>query len=321
MQQFAWSSHCELPAYADDMRSSIFALWALTPTGSVPLAIHMLSFAISHAQRQLPLALSADLAHSDESVLVANLAALASHALDILLNYRQFQEHVAYHHEQLKALSAGAPASASQALDSDRSAEYCSPHSPWDDMPALTHNLVQFMLQLDECASGIQVSMCNLVLRLVLSGIRSMHLQRVEESMSYLVILLDRHPSLAAASGQLSFRSTNHTCSGGCALSQKAFAVLGYIYEAFMFSEEQTGPSLSVIEPSALLENATTPARGLEQHAGSSEMRDNIGVLYIRVLQRYRGLLEPTCSGAFVGASDEPRQQLEPSREEREHFG
>ncbi|KAJ2565758.1 hypothetical protein GGH95_004483, partial [Coemansia sp. RSA 1836] len=142
MQQFAWSSHCELPAYADDMRSSIFALWALTPTGSVPLAIHMLSFAISHAQRQLPLALSADLAHSDESVLVANLAALASHALDILLNYRQFQEHVAYHHEQLKALSAGAPASASQALDSDRSAEYCSPHSPWDDMPALTHNLV-----------------------------------------------------------------------------------------------------------------------------------------------------------------------------------
>ncbi|KAJ2864991.1 hypothetical protein GGH94_002533 [Coemansia aciculifera] len=321
VQYLAWSSFHDQPTYADDVRNSIFALWALTPTGSVPLSIRLLSLVIAHAQSQVSIALPVEAIRPDESVLAGNLAALASHVLDVLLNYRQFQEYVAYHHEQLKALSAGAPASASQALDSDRSTEYRSPHSPWDDMPVLAHSLAQFMLQLDECATSFQAPMCNLILRLVLSGIRSMHLQRVEESMSYLIMLLDRHPSLAAATGQSATQTTNHSCSGGCALSQKAFAVLGYIHEAFMFAEEQAGSAQSVAGPATISANVSQMANNSEQQTGSDEAQDNIGVLYLRVFQCYRGFLGTACSSAFVGGGDKSGQQSNLSREEQDHFG
>ncbi|KAJ2490685.1 hypothetical protein IWW37_002972 [Coemansia sp. RSA 2050] len=315
VQRFAWCSFHDQAAYADDMRNSIFALWALTPTGSVPLAIRLLSLVISHAQSQMSTMLPA------ESILTGNLVALSSHVLDILFNYRQFQEYVAYHHEQLKALSAGVPASALQALDDDRSTEYRSPHSPWDDTPVLTHDLAQFMLQLGGSSTGLQAPMCNLILRLVLSGIRSMHLQRVEESMSYLIMILDRHPSLAATTNQLAAHTTSVSCIGGCALSQRAFAVLGYIYEAFMFAEEQAGLTQSIAAPSTLPTSADPLASNSEQQAGPDKLRDNIGALYLRVFQCYRSLLGTTCSNAFVGAGDEAGQRSSPSHDELKHFG
>ncbi|KAJ2416874.1 hypothetical protein GGI10_000651 [Coemansia sp. RSA 2530] len=314
VQQFAWCSFHDQAAYADDMRNSIFALWALTPTGSVPLAIRLLSLVISHAQSEMTTMLPA------ESALTGNLATLSSHVLDILFNYRQFQEYVAYHHEQLKALSAGASASAVQALDGDHSAEYRSPHSPWDDTPGLTHSLAQFMLQLDESSSSLQAPMCNLILRLVLSGIRSMHLQRVEESMAYLIVILDRHPSLAAATSQSTVHTTSVSCTGGCALSQKAFAVLGYIYEAFMFAEEQAGLSQSTAALPSLPTSVDPLANSPEQLAGSDELRDNIGALYLRVFQCYRGFLGTTCSSAFASAGDKVEQQSSPPRDELKHF-
>ncbi|KAJ2819469.1 hypothetical protein GGI24_004777, partial [Coemansia furcata] len=297
------------------MRNSIFALWALTPTGSVPLAIRLLSLVIAHAQSQMSMASPVGDIHPDESALVDNLVALASHVLDILLNYRQFQEYVAYHHEQLKALSAGSVVSTSQALDGDRNSEYRSPHSPWDDTPVLSHSLAQFMLQLDECATGLQSPMCNLILRLVLSGIRSMHLQRVEESMSYLIVLLDRHPSLANAAGQSAAQASSHYCSGGCSLSQKAFAVLGYIHEAFMFSEEQAG------SPQSVAGSAVKPTGDSEQQAGPDQARDNIGALYLRVFQCYRGFLGPACSSAFVESGDKSGLLPDVSRDELKHLG
>ncbi|KAJ2381188.1 hypothetical protein H4S02_006325, partial [Coemansia sp. RSA 2611] len=283
VQQFAWCSFHDQAAYADDMRNSIFALWALTPTGSVPLAIRLLSLVISHAQSEMTTILPA------ESALTGNLATLSSHVLDILFNYRQFQEYVAYHHEQLKALSAGASASALQALDGDHSAEYRSPHSPWDDTPGLTHSLAQFMLQLDESSSSLQAPMCNLILRLVLSGIRSMHLQRVEESMAYLIVILDRHPSLAAAT-------------------------------TFMFAEEQAGLSQSTAALPSLPTSVDPLANSPEQLAGSDELRDNIGALYLRVFQCYRGFLGTTCSSAFASAGDKVEQQSSPPRDELKHF-
>ncbi|KAJ2449986.1 hypothetical protein EV183_004577 [Coemansia sp. RSA 2336] len=203
------------PDYADQINRAIVALWALTPTGSLPLAVQLLSQVISRAALQL----NESAGHSREWL--QNACLLSQHVLDMLFNYRQFQEYVAYHHEQLKLLSTTAGQSGVRATED----VYHSQHSPWDDIPQLARDLSEFMLLLN--ARG--VPMCLQMLRLAVSGIRSMHIQRVDESLHYLLRLLEQHSS----------QSTVFCCSGNCGIAEQSLAVLGYVHEAFIFAREQ----------------------------------------------------------------------------------
>ncbi|KAJ1868060.1 hypothetical protein LPJ78_000557 [Coemansia sp. RSA 989] len=203
------------PDYADQINRAIVALWALTPTGSLPLAVQLLSQIISRATVQL----NESTRHSREWL--QNVCLLSQHVLDMLFNYRQFQEYVAYHHEQLKLLSTIAGQGEVRAAED----VYHSQHSPWDDIPQLARDLSEFMLLLNTRGAP----MCLRILRLTVSGIRSMHIQRVEESLHYLLRLLEQH----------SLQSPMFCCSGNCGIAEQPLAVLGYVHEAFMFAREQ----------------------------------------------------------------------------------
>ncbi|KAJ1946338.1 hypothetical protein GGF37_001230, partial [Kickxella alabastrina] len=242
IQTVAWSQFRSRTNYADHLHRSIVMLWAHTPTGSVPLAVQLFSRVIARARSQLsPVMEPAGGVHTSEWVLPQNLAAFASNVLDTLLNYRQFQEYVAYYHEQLKAPSSGPAPNVMQKFYGERDTVYRSQNSPWDDTPELTRDLAEFMLQLSEYEASLKMPMCGEILRLVLSGVRSMNMQRVEESLSLLIRLLEQHPSMRAGprSSETSFASGN-VCRGTCSISHLAFATLGYIHEAYMFTEDQT---------------------------------------------------------------------------------
>ncbi|KAJ2847470.1 hypothetical protein IWW36_003842, partial [Coemansia brasiliensis] len=205
------------PGYADQINQSIVAFWALTPTGSLPLAVQLLSQIIARATSQLQ-----EITKMHSPAWLQNMCLFSQHVLDMLFNYRQFQEYVAYHHEQLKLLST----TAGQCGIRENEDVYHSQHSPWDDIPQLARDLSEFMLLLNTLGAP----MCLQILRLTVSGIRSMHIQRVEESLHYLLRLLEQH----------SFQNTMLSCcSGNCGTAEKSLAVLGYVHEAFMFVQEQ----------------------------------------------------------------------------------
>ncbi|KAJ2715225.1 hypothetical protein H4R19_001315 [Coemansia spiralis] len=266
-----FAEHCfaSTPDHASRVHRSIVALWALTPTGSLPLAVRLLSRILSRVQFRLREEQQQQVqqqeqqqvqqqqpegavqarrhtarrsAQAGESLLADNLCRFAGFVLDMLLNYRQFQEYVAYHHDDLRALSESASlAAAAGPARTERDAAYNGQHSPWDDMPALVRELADLMLELGASDARSQSRLCSQTLRLVVSGVRSMRLEQVAESLRYLVLLLERHPGLAGSGGPL-----HSACDDGCILGQKVLAVLGYVHEAYMFSEEQMEPGDSI---------------------------------------------------------------------------
>ncbi|KAJ2822998.1 hypothetical protein IWW50_003976, partial [Coemansia erecta] len=288
IQMLAWNFFSVRPEYASKVHRAIVALWALTPTGSVPLATRILSLILAQAHSQLQSASDMRRTRTGEWPLPQNLNLFASYALDMLFNYRQFQEYVAYHHEELKTLSASASA-ATGVPAAERDAVYHSQHSPWDDMPALTHDLIELMLELNSFSTHLRTPMCSQILRLAVSGIRSMHLQRVEESLHYLIRLLEQHPAIADSSmAQLPPPAFGHICPGGCTISQQTFAVLGYVHEAFMFAQEQAGS-----------ETPRTDQRGEANNASGSTGEhawENIGRQYMVIFQCYRAHISSACS-------------------------
>ncbi|KAJ1735128.1 hypothetical protein LPJ61_000722 [Coemansia biformis] len=283
------------PDRASRVHRSVIELWALSPTGSLPLVTRLLSRMLPRARlrhqqqrlqrqqrqkQQLERAQHAQQhptprdAQPGEWALSQNLHRFAVFVLDMLLNYRQFQEYVACHHEELRALSASASVAAAAVPGrAERDAAYHGQHSPWDDMPSLVRELAELMLELGTSDAHARTPLCGQTLRLVVSGIRSMHLLRVEESLRYLVRLLERHPSLAGSLGASPARSTGSVCEGSCAVEQQTLAVLGYAHEAFMFSEEQAEPD--------------HPRSGHGDDAGSmgSSCRDSIGRQYMAAFQ------------------------------------
>ncbi|KAJ2160579.1 hypothetical protein GGF46_002175, partial [Coemansia sp. RSA 552] len=275
-----------MPDYADKVHRNIVSLWALTPTGSVPLAVRLLTLVLAQARDML--ASDPKQGPAGDWVLGQNLQQFATHALDVLFNYRQFQEYVAYHHEYLKALSVSTAAAAAAAAASpdERETVYHSQHSPWDDMAGLARDLVEFMLELDSARSS--PPMCTHILRLAVSGIRSMDLQRVEESLHYLIQLLERHPFLADDSLGSPPEAFGRVCTGSCAIAQRSFAVLGYVHEAFMFADEQA--SSSTVQPA----KSDGDVDGDTASAGSLAC-DSISRQYMVVLQCYRAYLCTAC--------------------------
>ncbi|KAJ2561203.1 hypothetical protein GGH12_004184 [Coemansia sp. RSA 1822] len=273
--------------YANKVHRMIVALWALTPTGSVPLAVRLLSLILSQAHDQLQSAPDMRQPQTSEWPLPHNLYLFALHALDMLFNYRQFQEYVAYHHEQLKALSASVSATTNIPSD-ERDGVYHSQHSPWDDMPELTRDLIEFMLELNRFGAYLRGPMCAHVLRLAVSGIRSMHLQRVKDSLHYLIRLLEQHPAQIDSTLASSSASIGCVCSGNCTIAQQTFAVLGYVHEAFMFAREQAGTE-------------TPRVYQRDEASSSSSYSDNvhawesIGQQYMVILQCYRAHINSTC--------------------------
>ncbi|KAJ2641244.1 hypothetical protein GGH99_008954, partial [Coemansia sp. RSA 1285] len=135
-------------------------------------------------------------AHVLDWVLTQNLESFVQDALDLLFNYRQFQEYIAHNHDQLKTMSTVSQPSGPRVSIDDHDIVYHSQHSPWDDTPELTRAIVDFMFCLDQCGSGLRAPMCNHILRLVISGIRSVKMEHVEESLKSLARVLDYHPYL-----------------------------------------------------------------------------------------------------------------------------
>ncbi|KAJ2079660.1 hypothetical protein H4R24_003630 [Coemansia sp. RSA 988] len=270
------------PEYAKHMHQAVVTLWALTPTGSVPLAVQLLSMVMDQARMQL--ADISDMLHPavGEWVLPHSLALLSSLALDILLNYRQFQEYVAYHHENLKVLSVSSSPAAKKSFISERDAAYQSQHSPWDGMPELTRSLAEFMLELGTYNMHLPQPICEQILCLAVSGIRSAQLQRVEETLHLLVQLLQRHPSLADASLGSPRESFGPVCRGDCVVAQRSLAVLGYVHEAFMFAQEQ-------------VDQQTHSNEHMAEGCARASVCENIGRQYMVVFQCLRAHLYAKC--------------------------
>ncbi|KAJ2726135.1 hypothetical protein GGI07_000774 [Coemansia sp. Benny D115] len=290
MQTAAWSLFHTRVNYAEQLHHSIILLWALTPTGSISLAISTVSRVLAQMQSQLPAVVDAiESAPATDWTLVQNLVSFSSSVLDMLLNYHQFQEYIAYHHEQLKALSAGASMSTLPVSRSERDKVYRSQNSPWDDTPDLARGLAEFMLQVGEHEASLRMPLCGETLRLILSGVRSMDMRRVEESLSFLIRLLCRHPSLGMKmrASDMSSAQNSHICQGVCGISQLTFATLGYIHEAYMFTDEQNE-----------LDSEPTLSSKSEQSA----VRDRIGELYLLVVQCYQAYLGKSCAGIFGSA-------------------
>ncbi|KAJ2526742.1 hypothetical protein IWW43_006230, partial [Coemansia sp. RSA 1935] len=273
--------------YANKVHRIVVALWALTPTGSVPLAVQLISLILSQAHDQLQAASDMRQPQTSEWPLPHNLYMFALHALDMLFNYRQFQEYVAYHHEQLKALSASASATVNIPSD-ERDGVYHSQHSPWDDMPELTRDLIEFMLELNRFSAYLRGPMCAHVLRLAVSGIRSMHLQRVKDSLHYLIRLLEQHSAQVDSTMASSSAPIGCVCSGNCTISQHTFAVLGYVHEAFMFAREQAGAETPRVYQHS--EASSTSSCSDRVHAWES-----IGQQYMVIFQCYRAHISSTC--------------------------
>ncbi|KAJ2280686.1 hypothetical protein GGH14_002265, partial [Coemansia sp. RSA 370] len=273
--------------YASKVHRIVVALWALTPTGSVPLAVQLISLILSQAHDQLQAASDMRQPQTSEWPLPHNLYMFALHALDMLFNYRQFQEYVAYHHEQLKALSASASATVNIPSD-ERDGVYHSQHSPWDDMPELTRDLIEFMLELNRFSAYLRGPMCAHVLRLAVSGIRSMHLQRVKDSLHYLIRLLEQHSAQVDSTMASSSAPIGCVCSGNCTISQHTFAVLGYVHEAFMFAREQAGAETPRVYQHS--EASSTSSCSDRVHAWES-----IGQQYMVIFQCYRAHISSTC--------------------------
>ncbi|KAJ2502257.1 hypothetical protein GGH96_001192 [Coemansia sp. RSA 1972] len=273
--------------YANKVHRIIVALWALTPTGSVPLAVRLISLILSQAHDQLQAASDMRQPQTSEWPLPHNLYMFALHALDMLFNYRQFQEYVAYHHEQLKALSASASATTNIPPD-ERDGVYHSQHSPWDDMPELTRDLIEFMLELNRFSAYLRGPMCAHVLRLAVSGIRSMHLQRVKDSLHYLIRLLELHSAQVDSNMAPSSASIGCVCPGNCTISQQTFAVLGYVHEAFMFARDQAGTETPRVYQHGEASSTSSCSDGV--HAWES-----IGQQYMVIFQCYRAHISSTC--------------------------
>ncbi|KAJ2784172.1 hypothetical protein H4R18_001299 [Coemansia javaensis] len=313
IQLLAGHSFLGTPEQASSVHQAVVALWALTPTGSVPLVVRLLSRILSQARALLHQHYQLHHHHHHKSrsqqhhaagpretqagewALPQNLSRFASFALDMLLNYRQFQEYVACHHDELRALSDSTAAAtavlAAGAPGAEHDVVYHSQHSPWDDMPALARDLAELMLELGAPGASPRPAVCSQALRLVVSGIRSMHLSQMDESLRFLVRLLERHPSLADGAAA-------SPCRGHCAVEQHMYSVLGYVHEAFMFADEQPEPG----DP------------GPDNEPTSPSVRESIGQQYASVFQCYRGRL---CSAfpqqlADLGAPGDSGASTEP---------
>lgn len=287
-KQFVWVLLHEKANFAEDIHRTILRLWSLTPVGSLPLAIRLVSNITTYAQQQLLILPEPVMsATTSQWALPPALAAFAWNAVDMLLYYRQLQEYVAYHHEQLKMLSSGESSGFLSNADTETNDMYRSPHSPWDDTPELAQDLTKLLLQLYEYRQHIPVPLCSLTLRLLLSGIRSMDLQRVDESLSFLMRLLEHHPEFTAPFSnhggsylEAGSSSADILCSRDCAVSQRTFSILGYIYETYMFAEEHTDPAQSF------------KAEG-KNSVSSKELRDGIREKFMLLIQGYsNGLVD-----------------------------
>ncbi|KAJ2568751.1 hypothetical protein IW140_003634 [Coemansia sp. RSA 1813] len=282
----AWNWFGNQAGCADDVYLSILKLWALTPAGSMSIAIRLLSFVFSEALARISEHVQDDRSHLETAhltdwVLARNLESFAQHALDLIFNYRQFQEYIAYHHDQLKAMSASSQKAGPRASVDDHGVVYHSQHSPWDDTPELTRIIIDFMFRLDRCGSGLRSPMCNHILRLVISGIRSVKMDHVEESLKCLARLLERHPRLGTSQGISLPESSMHACSGDCSVAGQVLSTLGYIHEAFMFAEDQTD--------SSKFENLH--GKTDDDSANRVDLRERLGDLYMLVFQGYRAYL------------------------------
>ncbi|KAJ1954484.1 hypothetical protein EC988_002407, partial [Linderina pennispora] len=287
-----WDLFERKPESAQEVHNAVLLLWAYSPTGAVPLALCLIAMVLARAQMELASAAISAHGHptlSERPVLLQNLARFAVNALDLLFGYRQHQEYVAFHHERLKALSSTPAATPPPSTAADCDAVYKSQHSPWDDTPQLARELSKFLMQLDEHRAQLHMPLCDQTLRLVLSGIRSMQLRCVEESLTFLVQLLERHPLLGASPDLPLSDASGFVCSGGCSLAHSALAILGYIHEAFVFSEEQNASG-----------SATPSSSSHDREAIAQQTRESIGALYMLVFQRLRGYLETHCLTLFV---------------------
>ncbi|KAJ1949215.1 hypothetical protein FBU59_001241, partial [Linderina macrospora] len=295
-----WDLFERKPDSAQEVHNIVLLLWAYSPTGAVPLALCVIAMVLARAQMELAsaaISMHGQPTLSERPVLLQNLARFAVHALDILFGYRQHQEYVAFHHERLKALSSTPASTPPPNVAADRDAVFKSQHSPWDDTPQLARELSKFLMQLDEHRAQLRTPLCDQTLRLVLSGIRSMQLRCVEESLTFLVQLLERHPQLGASPDLPLSDASGFVCSGGCSLAHSALAILGYIHEAFVFSEEQNASG-----------SATPNSTTQDREAIAQQTRESIGVLYMLVFQRLRGYLETHCLALFVSRGAQAQQ-------------
>ncbi|KAJ1906949.1 hypothetical protein LPJ81_001058, partial [Coemansia sp. IMI 209127] len=154
-----WNWFSRQAGCADGVYVSILKLWELTPTGSMSIAIRLLALVFSGALARISERLSDSLPSSEATqaidwILTQNLESFARNALDLIFNYRQFQEYIAYHHDQLKAMSGISPQSGGpRSSVDDHGVVYHSQHSPWDDTPELVRSVTDFMFRLDQCTS------------------------------------------------------------------------------------------------------------------------------------------------------------------------
>ncbi|KAJ1735090.1 hypothetical protein LPJ72_002038 [Coemansia sp. Benny D160-2] len=267
-----WNSFSSQPGCADDVYMFVLKLWPLMPTGSMSIAIRLLLLVFSESQMRITRQLReeqsvSETAHVLDWVLTQNLESFVQDALDLLFNYRQFQEYIAHNHDQLKTMSTVSQPSGPRVSIDDHDIVYHSQHSPWDDTPELTRAIVDFMFCLDQCGSGLRAPMCNHILRLVISGIRSVKMEHVEESLKSLARVLDYHPYL-----------------------DQVLSTLGYVHEAFMFAEDQTD--------STRFDNPD------EQSSCSRdsqvELRERLGELYMLVFQGYHAYLASEYPAALL---------------------
>ncbi|KAJ2866440.1 hypothetical protein GGI22_001285, partial [Coemansia erecta] len=271
---------------ADYVYMSILKLWELTPAGSMSITIRLLTLVFSGALARISERLSDSLPSSETTqaidwILTQNLESFAQSALDLIFNYRQFQEYIAHHHDQLKAMSGISPQSGPRSSVDDHGVVYHSQHSPWDDTPELVLTVTNFMFRLDQCGSGLRSPMCDHILRLIIAGIRSVKMEHVEESLKYLVRLLERHSYLGTSQDVSLPEMSVYTCGGGCSVAGQSLATLGYTHEAFMFAEDQ-------IDNSKL----ESPHGQSDSDRGScAELRERLGDLYMMVFQGYRAYL------------------------------
>ncbi|KAJ2625433.1 hypothetical protein GGI25_000528 [Coemansia spiralis] len=289
-----WFSSC-LDS-ASTVYKSILALWTFTPTGSMPIAIRLLSFVFSEAQSRYTEQQTSTLAlqgvdQAEDSFLHQNLEVFTQNALDILFNYRQFQEHIAYHHDQLKALSTGAQPSALHGSVNDHDVVYHSQHSPWDDTPELARAILESMFFFSKHSAHLRSPMCNHILRLIISGIRSVKMEHVEENLKFLVLLLECHPYLGTSHGFSLLGSSEYACNGGCIVSSQVLSTLGYIHEAFMFADDQADSTRLA---------STFQDKTKHSIASQAQLRERIGDLYMLAFQGYRASLERDFPGALL---------------------
>ncbi|KAJ2516070.1 hypothetical protein H4217_004813, partial [Coemansia sp. RSA 1939] len=290
-----WNSFSSQPGCADDVYMFVLKLWPLMPTGSMSIAIRLLLLVFSESQMRITRQLREEqsvsgTAHVLDWVLTQNLESFVQDALDLLFNYRQFQEYIAHNHDQLKTMSTVSQPSGPRVSIDDHDIVYHSQHSPWDDTPELTRAIVDFMFCLDQCGSGLRAPMCNHILRLVISGIRSVKMEHVEESLKSLARVLDYHPYLGTAQGVSLAANSGYVCSGGCSVGDQVLSTLGYVHEAFMFAEDQTD--------STRFDNPDEQSSCSRD--GQVELRERLGELYMLVFQGYHAYLASEYPAALL---------------------